>query len=103
MLRIICPCCGADAEETEYACGGEGHIRRPDPAEASDGDWAEYLSRRTNPMGPHLERWQHVAGCGKWFHLARNTVTQVVYGAYSIRDAQPPEEILRRMDKDMKT
>ena len=97
MLRIPCPCCGIEGDESEFSYGGEAHIARPDGETASDMEWAEYLSVRNNPMGPHLERWRHAIGCGKWFHLARNTVTQEVYGAYAADAAGPPEGILRRM------
>ncbi len=97
MLRILCPCCGAAGEETEFACGGEAHIRRPDGEHASDAEWAAYQSERENSIGPRLERWHHAFGCGKWFHLSRNTVTQEIYGSYGIQDSAPPETVFARM------
>ncbi len=103
MLKIPCPCCGVEGDESEFAYGGEAHIARPDGETASDAEWAEYLSVRTNPMGPHLERWRHVFGCGKWFHLARDTVTQEVFGAYAADDLAPPEEVRRRLQGEPKS
>ena len=100
VLRISCPCCGVEGDETEFAYGGEAHIARPEGESASDAEWAEYLGMRTNPMGPHLERWRHAFGCGKWFHLARDTVTQQVFGAYAADCVAPPEEIRQRMAKE---
>ena len=97
MLRIPCPCCDIEGDETEFAYGGEAHIARPDGEFATDREWAEYLSGRTNPMGPHLERWRHAFGCGKWFNLARDTVTHEVFGAYAADDPAPPEAIRHRM------
>jgi len=94
MLRIPCPHCRLSADETEFAYGGEAHVVRPDGDSASDEDWAAYLGTRTNPAGPHAERWRHAFGCGKWFHLLRNTVTQEIYGAYPADAVAPPPELL---------
>ncbi len=75
MLLIPCPWCGERAE-TEFRCGGEAHIVRPrQPSALSDDAWAEYLFMRSNPKGAHVERWRHVHGCGRWFNLARDTVS----------------------------
>lgn len=103
MLRLTCPCCGADGEETEFICGGEAHIVRPNGQTATDTDWAVYLFERENPIGPRLERWRHIYGCGKWFHVARDTVTQVIYGTYGIRAKAPPAEIAERMRRGQQT
>ena len=74
MLLIPCPWCG-ERDETEFRCGGEAHIARPEqPAALSDDQWADYLFMRSNPKGVHFERWRHVHGCGRWFNVARDTV-----------------------------
>ena len=73
MLLLNCPACGVTAEETEFAA---------------------YLFERKNPRGPHFERWRHAFGCGKWFHVARDTATLEVFGSYSAQATEPPEEIL---------
>ena len=74
MLSLDCPWCGA-RPETEFRCGGEAHLQRPDPQTASDAEWAAYLFHRTNPRGVHRERWVHVHGCGRWFLVERDTVS----------------------------
>ncbi len=92
MLILTCPCCHVTAEETEFHAGGEAHLTRIGP-EGSEGDFESYLFMRQNPKGVHLERWRHVYGCGKWFHLARDTATLQVYGAYSAQTTAPPDHI----------
>ena len=80
MLLLTCPCCGVEAEETEFVPGGEAHLKRMGPG-ASDEDFRSYLFERRNPRGVHFERWRHAYGCGKWFHLARDTATLEVFGS----------------------
>lgn len=81
MLLIPCPWCGP-RNETEFRPGGEaGIVRPPRPADASDGEWADYLFMRTNQRGRRRERWVHAQGCRRWFDLERDTVTHAVYGA----------------------
>ena len=82
MLLITCPHCGP-REESEFSCGGEAHIARP-LAENSltDAEFADYLFLRDNPKGIFLERWRHVAGCRRWFNMARNTVTHEIVEIY---------------------
>jgi sarcosine oxidase subunit delta len=87
MLLLHCPFCGP-RPETEFRCGGEAHIRRPDAA-ASDAEWAGYLYLRRNPKGLHFERWQHVQGCRRWFNAARDTVSDRFLAFYPI-GAPPP-------------
>jgi heterotetrameric sarcosine oxidase delta subunit len=73
MLLIPCPHCGL-RDQIEFRSGGEGDRARPaDPMSLSDSEWADYLFLRRNPKGPHRERWNHAAGCGKWFTLTRDT------------------------------
>jgi len=96
MLMLECPCCGAMADETELAPGGEAHLKRVGP-DGSDADFEAYLFDRTNPKGVHFERWRHAAGCGKWFLAARNTVTLEVYGTYSAQTTAPPAEIVAKI------
>lgn len=91
MLLIECPYCGPRAE-IEFHCGGEGHIARPGPHdEVTDEAWADYLFYRANPKAEHRERWLHSAGCGRWFNVARDTVTHKVAAIYLMGDQRPEE------------
>lgn len=75
MLLIDCPCCGLRSE-TEFRCGGQAHVARPEkPVDVGDQDWSEYLFVRANPRGVHAERWIHQHGCGRWFNALRDTVS----------------------------
>ena len=93
MLRLTCPCCGVEGEETEFAAGGEAHITRHGPG-ASDTEFTAYLFERKNPRGVHFERWRHAFGCGKWFHAARCTATLEVFGTYSAQVTDVPADIV---------
>jgi sarcosine oxidase subunit delta len=89
MLLIPCPWCG-ERDETEFHCGGEAHIARPkQPAALSDDQWADYLFMRSNPRGIHFERWRHVHGCGRWFNLARDTVSDRILAVYPMGEPRP--------------
>lgn len=94
MLLITCPCCGVTGEETEFHCGGEAHIERRAGADDSDQELGDYLFSRTNPKGVHAERWRHQYGCGKWFHVLRDTRTLEIYGVYDITAPEPPAELV---------
>ena len=96
MLLIQCPACGVEAEETEFAPGGQAHIIRPDSG-CTDADFAAYLFERKNPRDVHMERWRHAFGCGKWFHMARHTHTLEVFGVYPADVTEPPQEIRDRI------
>jgi sarcosine oxidase subunit delta len=88
MMQIRCLYCGP-RDESEFVCGGTSHLQRP-PLEATDQEWGEYLFFRDNPKGVHLERWRHVQGCGRWFNLARHTVTHEILSVYAMTDPAPP-------------
>jgi sarcosine oxidase subunit delta len=96
MLLLTCPYCGVTAEETEFAPGGEAHLRRIGPA-GDDAAFEAYLFARENPRGVHLERWRHAYGCGKWFIAARCTLTLEVFGSYPAQSKGPPAELLGRI------
>lgn len=92
MLILTCPCCGVTAEETEFHAGGEAHLKRFGPG-SSEEAFEGYLFMRENPKGVHFERWRHVYGCGKWFHVARCTTTLEVFGTYPAQTLEPPQEV----------
>jgi sarcosine oxidase subunit delta len=87
MLRIPCPHCGV-RDEPEFIFGGQAHLARPVP-DCSDEQWSDYLYIRENPKGLHLERWCHFYGCGRWFNVARDTVTHQISTVYAMGEAGP--------------
>lgn len=89
MLLLECPWCGPRSEE-EFACGGEGHIVRPLQSEAmDDAAWGDYVFMRRNEKGVHFERWRHAHGCGRWFNVARSTVSHEILAVYRVGDEKP--------------
>ncbi len=55
----------------------------------SDAEWAGYVFLRTNPKGVHAERWNHQAGCRRWFNMLRNTATDDILAVYKIGEQRP--------------
>ena len=96
VLQLTCPYCGAEADETELAGGGQAHIARQGP-DSTDREFENYLFLRDNPAGIHLERWRHAFGCGKWFHAARCTRTHEVFGTYPAQTLEPPDWVRERI------
>lgn len=91
MFLIRCPYCG-ERDISDFAHGGEAHIARPSESEAmSDAEWAGYVFLRSNPKGVIAERWNHQAGCRRWFNMLRNTATDEILAVYRI--GEPPPEI----------
>jgi sarcosine oxidase subunit delta len=83
MLLIDCPHCGL-RPEIEFRYGGEAHIARPaEPAKLDDEEWAGFLYARSNPRGLHAERWRHAAGCGRFFNVVRDTVSDRIVATYA--------------------
>lgn len=99
MLQISCPCCG-QRDEKEFNYGGESHVRRPS-FDSSDKEWADYLFNRDNPKGIHYERWVHSFGCGRWFNMARDTVTHEIYAVYKMGEAKPQLSQYPGSDEDL--
>ena len=78
MLLIPCPWCGP-RDEIEFTYGGEAARPRPvDPDLLDDAQWAQFLFMRRNVRGAHHERWNHAAGCRRWFSLTRDTLTHAI-------------------------
>lgn len=93
MLHIPCPNCGLRAE-IEFRYAGEAHIARPaDPDRCTDQEWTEYLYMRSNSRGRHFERWRHIHGCGRFFNVVRNTLTDRIEASYPIGASAPEEPI----------
>ena len=89
MLLISCPNCGS-RDETEFHYGGQAHVAYPaDPGALSDAEWARYLYFRDNPKGEFAERWNHAAGCRRWFNAVRDTVTYEILAVYQAGKPRP--------------
>ncbi|MFB8177103.1 sarcosine oxidase subunit delta family protein [Streptomyces sp. NPDC055966] len=89
MLLISCPWCGP-RDEAEFHYGGQAHVPYPeDPAALGDEEWARYLFFRDNPKGPFAERWNHAAGCRKWFNAVRDTSTNEILAVYRPGEERP--------------
>ena len=97
MLLIHCPVCAEARPETEFRYGGEAHIARAaEMVKLTDAELADYLYLRTNPKGWHVERWQHAAGCGRFFNAVRNTVSDRLLATYRSGDPRPDIAALLR-------
>ena len=78
-MIIPCPHCG-NRDASEFRYGGDASRQRPLPGETGAAAWHDYVFVFDNPKGPHLEFWQHVLGCRRWFRLKRDTATNRVEG-----------------------
>ncbi|WP_043671306.1 sarcosine oxidase subunit alpha family protein [Streptomyces xylophagus] len=89
MLLIPCPWCGP-RDEAEFHYGGQAHVAYPEtPADLTDEEWARYLFFRDNPKGPFAERWNHAAGCRRWFNAVRDTSTNEILSVYRAGEPRP--------------
>jgi len=89
MFIIECPYCGP-RDQSEFSYGGEAHIARPTNSEAlSDEEWAQFVFIRDNPKGLFAERWNHAAGCRRWFNCLRDTATDKIYAIYKMGEPCP--------------
>ena len=78
MLVVDCPNCG-DRNAAEFHCGGEYHSR---PLAAEAEEWTNYLYMKNNRAALQTEWWFHRAGCGLWFLVERNTLTNQIFRTY---------------------
>ncbi len=86
MLEIKCPYCGKRSQN-EFSYGGDANLKRPELGkEISDKEWDEFVYLRSNPIGKHLELWQHVAGCRQWFKVSRDTVTHKIFETIKLNE-----------------
>ena len=89
MLLIKCPYCG-QRPETEFKCGGEAHIARPEnPSALNDEAWADFLYTRSSIKGVLAERWMHSHGCQRWFNALRNTHSDAFLITYEMGTPRP--------------
>ena len=79
MKLMTCPINGPRVI-SEFAYGGEVHSM-PDPATASDQEWADYVFNRNGVAGVKYEWWCHTPS-GVWFIAERDTVTDSIQKTY---------------------
>ena len=54
-----------------------------------DEAWATFLYERSNPKGVHAERWRHLHGCGRFFNVLRDTVSDSIVTTYPVGQPRP--------------
>lgn len=75
MKILTCPINGP-RPVSEFVCGGE--LRQaPDPAQATDAEWTDYVFNRNSVPGVKREWWCHTAS-GVWFIAERDTESDSV-------------------------
>ncbi|HEY5315220.1 MAG TPA: sarcosine oxidase subunit delta [Pirellulales bacterium] len=86
MKLLTCPINGP-RPLSEFVYGGE--VRpMPDPAAASDAQWADYVFNRRGEPGVHEEWWYHLAS-GTWFIAQRDNVSDQFLRTYLYADRPP--------------
>jgi sarcosine oxidase subunit delta len=73
-LTITCPICG-ERSGYEFKFGGEERGPRPDWQNSTPKEWCDYVHKRKNTGGIQQEWWYHKEGCGTWFAIYRDTLT----------------------------
>ena len=77
MIRIDCPWCGV-RDEMEFAYRGDATVVRP-AGDAGEEAFHDFVYRRANPRGWHVEWWYHQAGCRQFLKVVRHTMTHEVH------------------------
>jgi sarcosine oxidase subunit delta len=85
MKLLKCPINGV-RPVSEFIFGGEFR-EMPDPAKATDAEWAAYVFYRDNAPGIKKEWWYH-SPSGTWFIAERNTATDEVLATYLLGKKQ---------------
>jgi len=73
-FMITCPICGR-RDLYEFRFGGEDRGPRPDQSGLDAAARAAYVHFRKNTGGSQREWWYHRQGCGCWFTVWRDTLT----------------------------
>lgn len=90
MLLIYCPYCNEERPELEFAYAGEAHLVRPaNMMDMTDEEFATFFFYRENTKGIAFERWRHVHGCGRFFNVARDTVSDKILKTYKVGEPKP--------------
>lgn len=85
MKIIHCPVNGPRPLQ-EFTYGGP--LRpMPDPDQASDAEWGDYVFNRNGAPGVKREWWYHIAS-GVWFVAERDTLTDTFLRTYLFEGEQ---------------
>ena len=87
MKILNCPVNGPRPIQ-EFTFGGEVRTM-PDPATATDAQWADYIFNRQGQPGVKREWWYHIAS-NTWFIAERDNVSDQILRTYLFgREPQP--------------
>ncbi|MEJ6397775.1 sarcosine oxidase subunit delta [Yoonia sp. 208BN28-4] len=86
-MRISCPICGERDRREFYYKGDAVALDRP-ATDAAPQQWDDYLHNRTNPAGKTRDLWHHVAGCGAWVVVTRDTRTHEIFDVALVAGAK---------------
>lgn len=75
-LMITCPICGR-RNGYEFRYGGEDKGARPDQESLSPEAWCDYVHMTDSKPGIQREWWVHRNGCGSWFTIYRDVMTNL--------------------------
>jgi sarcosine oxidase subunit delta len=81
MIRIDCLWCGV-RDEVEFTYRGDATVTRPDTG-APEAAFHDFVYKRANPRGWHVEWWYHGAGCRQFLKVVRHTMTHEVRSVVS--------------------
>jgi len=92
-LIITCPVCGK-RDGYEFRFGGEERGQRPCAARLNSSksrdilprEWSDYVRLRSNVGSLQEEWWYHREGCGTWFTIQRDTLTNLGKWELGIRN-----------------
>lgn len=75
-LTITCPICGK-RNGYEFRFGGEDKGPRPEENGMTPESWCDYVHMNKCVAGVQKEWWFHRDGCGLWFTIHRDTITNL--------------------------
>src|SRR5437764_4204429 len=89
MKLLRCPLNGPRPLQ-EFLFGGEVRTM-PDPATATDAEWADYVFNRQGEPGVRREWWYHLPS-GTWFIAERDNLKDEFLRTYLHDDNHPPRD-----------
>ena len=91
-LTLMCPICGK-RNAYEFRYGGEDKGPPSEESSLTPEAWCKRVHLNNCTAGIQKEWWNHRDGCGLWFTLYRNTITNLAVidqktGAYTTSDSE---------------